>query len=410
MFVSDHACEYFNFVRYLPKEDIKLISKLTLPISSLLKLIHSFELFGSVKMSSNLLLKNTLRSIRVLKIFGFASITIEDEKSVTKPTDIVLFVGNLLFGSVLVHESIKYRRDLIASDSEIVQYGNFVTCVASIGVSLTSMLLAFLFRHKIWNMILELKKVDETIEKYGVIVSGDFHTKVERWYKICVILIVSITILLNGAIYIVEKSLLKSLLYFYSGAYFVLSVGSVVGIMNGARIRIKVINKVLEESLITPIGIEAVDSIKKSIGRTSVLRVSMDVYCKLMRVYDDINVCYGIPTMLGFGFLFFYSIFTSFMVYKDYSSYGGLKGVTIMSLLYSCYLHLFTSLVLFLCTLTENEAVKTLKLLNAVLKRTKDEMEVAMLISFSSYVKRRSPKFTCGLFDFDWTLLYSVRM
>lgn len=356
---------------------------------------------------SNLLVKNSIRSIKVLKFFGFASVTIENEKCVTKPTDYLFFIGNFLIGSVLVSSSIKYRKELISTDSEIIEIGNFVTYVASIGISLISMVLYFFFRFKIWNMILQLKEVDYKFDDIGVKINEEFYENTERRYKYGVICIMMITLPLNGAVYITGKSFLKSCLYFYSGVYLTLSVGSVVAIINAARLRIKTINKVLESTFNFSSEIKIIKS-KSLPNNVELIRAMMNIYSKIMKVYDSISICYGVPTMLGFGFLFFYAIFTSFMAYKDFSNFGRLNGPTIVSLMCSCYLHLFTSSVLFLCTSTEREAEGTLKVANSILKRSTDEVEVAVLISFSSFVKRRRPKFTCGLFDFDWTLLYSV--
>lgn len=354
---------------------------------------------------SDTLMKNSLRTIKVLKVFGFASITIENEKSVTKPTDFLFFIGNLLLGFILSYESIKYRKELVSSNSEIIEIGNFITFVASIGISLISMFLAFWFRHKNWDMVLNLKEVDNKFTEIGAKFNQDIYNQANRWYKFGIILVIFTAIPLNCAIYIIEQSFLKSSLYCYTLIYYILSVGTVVGIMNGIRLRIKLINEVLEPNL-NKFKIVYVN--KSSAGKTETYRALMDIYGRLMEVNDSINICHGIPTMLGFGFLFFYTIFTSFMAYKDISNDGALRGVTIGSLMYSSYVQLFATLIILLCASTENEAQQTLKQTNSVLKQSKNDVEVAMLISFSSFVKRRLPKFSCGLFDFDWTLLYGV--
>lgn len=42
------------------------------------------------------------------------------------------------------------------------------------------------------------------------------------------------------------------------------------------------------------------------------------------------------------------------------------------------------------------------------MKIVKDPTKVTMLSVFGMLVQRRSAKTTCGLFDFDWPLLYGI--
>ena len=360
-------------------------------------------------MSESLSIRNALYGIKVLKVFGFASITIENGKSVTKLVDYLLFFLNFIIGFIFAYYSIKYRKELVETSSEIVQVGNFVMYVASIAVSSVSMLVEFLFRHKIWKMILKIEEIDKKFNDIGASFVQQFYVRSERRFKLFIFVIILLAIPVNVTVYVIEKSFLKLALYLYSGTYFILGVGSVVGVMNAIRVRIISISKVLKKILRTSGDIKEVSSTKLSrFNNSELLKALMEIYGKLMETYDSINLCYGVPTMLGFGFLFFYTIFTSFMSFKDLSTDGVLSGISKVSILFSSYLLTFAFSVIFLCTLTENTAKGTLKIINSALRRSTNEMEVALLISFSSLVKRRPPKFTCGLFDFDWTLVYSV--
>lgn len=56
-----------------------------------------------------------------------------------------------------------------------------------------------------------------------------------------------------------------------------------------------------------------------------------------------------------------------------------------------------------------NEQAKNIiRLLNDLIKRDNDQETLSVLMAFSSLVKRRLPVITCGLFDFDWKLIYST--
>jgi hypothetical protein len=54
------------------------------------------------------------------------------------------------------------------------------------------------------------------------------------------------------------------------------------------------------------------------------------------------------------------------------------------------------------------KAQTTLKLANEMMKQSHDMNKTLMLVTFTTLVKKRGPKFSCGLFDFDWKLVFAV--
>lgn len=170
-----------------------------------------------------------------------------------------------------------------------------------------------------------------------------------------------------------------------------LSVGSVVGLLKGAYLRFRTVNKVFQSLLNRQSNVRSKETAMSDI---ELIRKMIEVFETLMDVYNTISICFGFQTMLVFGFLFFNNIFTSFMALKDVGIQGNLSRVTLALLSLSSFLNLFSSAVICVCILLENEAKKTLKLSNAILKRSKDDMEVTLLMTFISYMKRNSPKFT----------------
>lgn len=350
-------------------------------------------------------LKNGVSSFKLLKIFGYGCFTVENGKCVTKPVDIFFLLINIFTGFVFLFLSIKYHKQFGTPKSELIRLGNLVSYVASIIMAIISMVLVFLKRRRVWNMFLMMHEVEKKFYEIGF---NRDHSKTARIFVIAFTFLIILATPILILVYINDGSYLKTGLYIYAGITYTLSVGSAIGFINGTLIRLESVNKVCESMLDNFGDVRMVKERNDKRDDVEVIGTLIEIYGKLVEVYDSINFCYGIPTMMGFGILYFYTIFTSFMVYKNLSNDGCLDLVTVSTLCVVLYLHLFTLTIVFICVSTEREGQKILKQVNAIIKRSKDELKVSMLMSFNSLVKRNSLKFSCGLFDFDWSLIYSV--
>lgn len=56
----------------------------------------------------------------------------------------------------------------------------------------------------------------------------------------------------------------------------------------------------------------------------------------------------------------------------------------------------------------KSEARLSSRFLNKLTNRAKDPRIIQMLLSLNLQVSKRQPRFSCGLFDFDWKLLFAV--
>lgn len=108
------------------------------------------------------LLEFSAKNFFYLKFVGFGSFTVVDGKSVTKPVDVLFLIANMFFGFLICFWFVTHKNDFISSKSQIADYGNFVSYIASVLVSINSMFVAFIFRHRIWGMV---RKGSMTIEK-----------------------------------------------------------------------------------------------------------------------------------------------------------------------------------------------------------------------------------------------------
>lgn len=351
------------------------------------------------------LIENIKKTFKILKVFGFATFTVENGKSVTKPRDLYFLLQNICIGILLIFISIKYKTALGTSKSVVADYGNFVTYIASLVIALISMVVSFIHRHRTWRNVIKMSQVDTKMKRIGFF---------KAYGHIAVIVRAGIfgtmfmSIPLSISIYFIEKSLLKACLYWYSAIYFIISTGSVIGLLNGTFVRLKSVTRLCQSILDDQNKVRPIDSSKNYPDNIKLIGAGFEAYGDLMGIYDSMNICNGLQVMLGCGLVYFYSIFTAFMVFRDWRDDGSLNSITIASIMYATYLHVFTSTLIYVCHLVEEEPKRTVKILNAILRRSKSEVETAMLISFNLLINRRSPKFSCGLFDFDWGLVYTV--
>lgn len=339
---------------------------------------------------------------RFLKVFGMSSFSIESGKSVTKALDVFFLLANLLIACSLLYGSVKYQHLFGTSDSEILELGNFVTYVSSVLVVITVMIMNFINRHKMWRIVQAIAKVDQILLDLDV--KKDFR---KAGVKVLVILpiIMSLALPVNYLVYISSRSLLKASLYMYTLFYFMLVVAILVGFKVGTYLRFKGMIASLERQ--STVGtINKCDHVKKT--DVELVGSLIDIYDTMVVISSSISEICGFLILLGFGLSFFHGIFTNFMLFKDWKDDGTFGSLTISSFCFEVYNHIFVFFVLFVCELNKKEVQKLLKTSNKILNQAEDEVLVAMLMSLNSFVERNPPIFSCGLFDFEWGLSYSV--
>jgi hypothetical protein len=219
-------------------------------------------------------------------------------------------------------------------------------------------------------------------------------------------------------VYYSERSFLKVSLLFYSVVYFIFSVGMSAAFIFGVFCRLRTLNQFLE------LYLGKIAETKNDKTPEKFVKL-MEIYSKTVSICDDINMIFGLPMMLGFGYVFFYVIFSTFSAFMDISGQGRMLPITISSNLLAAYYSFFIIGVIYQATQSYQEvnnrfddrfcfefssfqAKKISRTLRGLLKQQRNPLETSLLISFGFLVNRRPPKFTCGLFDFDWKLIYSI--
>lgn len=336
-----------------------------------------------------------VKNMRLSKFFGFAAFSVEKLNYVTKPSDLLRFGTCFSVGLACIFLSFKFNSEFITSQSEIVDYGNFVAFIASLIITLIAMIWGFFCRQRVWKIILGFAKLDVQFNAIGYVENYSENAK-KVFRKFILVFLLFIPLIVS--VYVLDGSLLKAIFFCYAGIYFLLVISSVVGLTSATLMRLKLVTRVLNDIQSAETGINV---------RHKVITL-INIYADMLKIYSTINFCCGFQAMLDVGLLFFQSIFTSFMAFKSYKDHGSLNGRAVSSVLYVSYLQLFTANVLQVCTLAEKETTKILKITRKILQKSEDDVEKALLMFFSSLVKANTPKFTCGLFDFDWKLVYGV--
>lgn len=106
------------------------------------------------------------KNIIFLKVLGFRSISIVDGKSVTKPTDVLYLIASISLGVLICYLSLIYKDAFATSKSDIANYGNFITHIASIVVSISTMISVFIFRHRLWSVMMKLSLIEDKVNRY----------------------------------------------------------------------------------------------------------------------------------------------------------------------------------------------------------------------------------------------------
>jgi 7tm Chemosensory receptor len=132
------------------------------------------------------------------------------------------------------------------------------------------------------------------------------------------------------------------------------------------------------------------------------------IHADLIRCIKLINSIFGFQAMLCIGITFLFTFFTMFSAYKAFTSDDILAFNASLNNLYWClYYNLFKITMISMCCLTENENSTTAKLIYKLWNRKINCPPMLMQV-FGSQVRGQSAKSSCGLFNFDLSLIVLI--
>lgn len=101
--------------------------------------------------------------LRASKVLGFSTVTIHGEKSSTSFYDVLFFASNVVFGFFILGLSITKKKELMTSESAILNYGSMFSHVSTVIIAITLMVNSFICRHRLWKLILIIDGIDKKV-------------------------------------------------------------------------------------------------------------------------------------------------------------------------------------------------------------------------------------------------------
>lgn len=171
-----------------------------------------------------------------------------------------------------------------------------------------------------------------------------------------------ILVALQFMAYFLNGSLVTVLFYVYASLFYMSVNGRTSGTNAAIRDRI--------QTMVYFVTFKAEQEL--SFGNRSLedRKADLRVIAKLSEIYqkiadgcDERNRCQGFQLMLGFGMIFFYTLFTFFTAYVDIIREGQLSNPTISSVIFCLFFNFFVATVILTCSMT-NSVVTYFKIMS----------------------------------------------
>lgn len=259
-----------------------------------------------------------MKRFGLLKIVGFAPFSVVNGKSVTKLSDVLIFVTNLSICALFLGVLFKFKENFRSSSIEIINQGNFATYASALMMVAFFFVVFFIFRHQIWKIVLLFHEIDQKLQT-----NEPARDSYVNAFPIAFGVMVLVAIPLSYYVYSMDLLIMKAILYLYCGIYYVISIGTTSAFLSSKFLRIRTINIHLEAMLAKP-----QNSFKKSVLQDiDEIEKLTQAYAMVIEINKLINLVFGIPILLGYGLMFFHTIFTTFLACIDLKNQGYIGGI-----------------------------------------------------------------------------------
>ncbi|XP_035919763.1 uncharacterized protein LOC118517590 [Anopheles stephensi] len=345
----------------------------------------------------------------ILKMSGMGCITprpgIRNGSTMTTLLDVGIFVLNLILAvSMMVYGTFITQRHL---QSPIMFIGlkmvNF-TCYASTIYGLIS---CFINRHEIWKFYNEAHAVDAMLEALGE------RTDFTRSFVLFVLyygVAMGSCFLVIAVMY--SENIPWMLLLNLGYSYFSLTTFHIVSLtcMDVVWVRNVRLNKVFKKQFSLEGSIADAPALTVCGPKQAlVLRQIMQIFDNISDLADKGSFYYGIQIMVSVAGSFVYLLFYTFaftLVIRSVLPFESVFNAgPILSYLMFAYC---VFIVAFFGNALKQQGKITAQLIDKAINSTNNAEIIEMLRMFLMQLGHRSPMITCGLFPFDWTLIFSI--
>ncbi|XP_053659883.1 uncharacterized protein LOC128708927 [Anopheles marshallii] len=345
----------------------------------------------------------------ILKLSGMGCITplagVRNGSTITTFVDIGLFAFNLMLAvSMMVYGTFVTQRHL---QSPIMFIGlklvNF-TCYASTIYGLIS---CFINRHEIWKFYNEAHAVDVMLEELGE------RTNFSRSFVLFVAYYGAVMGTCCLVIVVMYRENVPWMLLLNLGySYFCLSTFHIVSLtcLDVVWMRNMRLNRVFRKQF--SLADSVVDAPTLTVYDTkqmAVLRRVMQIFDHISDLADKGSFYYGIQIMVSVAGSFVYLLFYTFAFTLVIRSVLPFESVFNMGPIIS-YLMFAYNVFIVACfgNALKQQGKITSQLIDKAINSTNNAELIEMLRMFLMQLGHRSPLITCGLFPFDWTLIFSI--
>lgn len=374
------------------------------PKMNLISKIFSFKL-----KKKNNIFEIILFYYYTLKCIGYSCFTIKgkltDGKIYTTLGDIGIFIIFIIFNFVSLYQS--YYSNLFVSQSAILDFGNRLLLCSTLVIVSIAGTLVFIFRHKVWRITTLLYEIDIQLENLGYNVDHDKYSLQVKYYTGSSILLFIICATIN--IYLTGFRWTRLFFLYLSSGNYIVVMQVFILYLSGIDTRIRHMNKCFSNHFLPSRNKWKIKPVmnwdnKYFISRFGILHNTINELTGL------INFCYSFQIMLCFALFFVYTILTTFAAYRLFTSdnNAGSTHEAIYSFCWNVLYLKFAVEVMALGSAITNDGKFTTILIHQAINAAQDSNSIERLFSFSLQVGYNIPVISCGLFTFDWSLLFSI--
>ncbi|XP_053690862.1 putative gustatory receptor 28a [Sabethes cyaneus] len=342
-----------------------------------------------------------------LKLNGYACFTIvgaiETGKIRTSILDRLVFLFHtalacgLLLASLLLVSEASNMSPLMIIGGKLIWFTCYIATVFGIVWN-------FIHRSKVWSLYTSVYNVDQLLLSLGA----------KMYYTETYIVIIGFSsvglVFLCALNYMQFKDVEFNMLTFLTLSYSNLSLTMLITIfcIAGCLVlfRLWALNKLLGNNLVQSDKTKIIPVLEKE----SVQRVQqyMQIYDQLCDLTDTVNFCYSGQIMIAVAGSFVFLLFFLFGVVLFIKRNDAILDFPTSTVMWSVFYAVNVMLVVFMGSFLSREGKITINLIDQAIISSKNAEVTEMLHLFLMQLGHRSPALTCGLFPFDWTLVYSM--